>query len=118
MSSSSILNRQHLCPSAMHIRALNTKICQSLNKKKDSLISYNEFLKWSEEVVYQSIEKSTTFDVYTYFIKSCGLENTEEMKVSEASSALPPELELQNQLNNLEITEISLHSKYFSTFIY
>eukprot|EP00604_Paraphysomonas_vestita_P002627 CAMPEP_0174818002 /NCGR_PEP_ID=MMETSP1107-20130205/598_1 /TAXON_ID=36770 /ORGANISM="Paraphysomonas vestita, Strain GFlagA" /LENGTH=600 /DNA_ID=CAMNT_0016029279 /DNA_START=334 /DNA_END=2136 /DNA_ORIENTATION=- len=110
MASSSILQRQHLCPSAMQIRTLNKKICSDLNKQNDSLISYAEFLKWSEDVVYQSIDKSTTFDVYTYFVKSCGLEIPQEIDVDAVGSGFKPDSEVDNKLYNLEINEISLNN--------
>jgi hypothetical protein len=111
MGSSCILQRKEMCPSAMHIRALNMKICQGMNKHKDSFISYDEFLTWSHEVVSQSIDNSTTFDVYTYFVKACGLEereNSTEINIDPTSEA-PPSVDLSgDEWGRLEIKEISL----------
>jgi hypothetical protein len=111
MGSSCILQRKNSCPSAMHIRALNMRICQGMNKHKDSFISFEEFLTWSKEVVSQSIDNSTTFDVYTYFVKSCGLEETNVAASSEeeeASSEPAVALKEGDEAGVLEIKEVSL----------
>jgi hypothetical protein len=116
MGSSCILQRKELCPSAMHIRSLNMRICQGMDKHKDSFISFDEFLTWSHEVVSQSIDNSTTFDVYTYFVKACGLEDREngdtEIKI-DSTSEMPSSEDHpcnDNESGRLEIKEISLNN--------
>lgn len=110
MGSSCILQKKEACPSAMHIRALNMRICQGMNKHKDSFISFDEFLNWSQEVVSQSIDNSTTFDVYTYFVKSCGLEDPEGVASFVEGEGLPEHtVPLEgDEAGVLEIKEISL----------
>jgi hypothetical protein len=111
MGSSCILQKKNSCPSAMHIRALNMRICQGMNKHKDSFISFDEFLTWSQEVVSQSIDNSTTFDVYTYFVKSCGLDDTNantSSKEDTAELATSPTNKEGDEAGTLEIKEVSL----------
>lgn len=108
MGSSCILQRKHLCPSAMHIRALNMRICHALQKQKDSYISFDEFLNWSQEVVSQSIDNSTTFDVYTYFVKACGIDESKASSTPSIEQSDPAQA--SNEVGILEVREISLES--------
>ncbi len=103
------MQRKQLCPSAMHIRNLNMKVvCDLLKKQKDSLISFAEFLLWSDEVISQSIDNSTTFDVYTYFVRSCGLEPKSDSTIDiPPVSAMPPS-ESEQIPYVLDVKEISL----------
>ena len=56
----------------MHIRALTIKICTRMCKRKGDSISLSEFLIWSNDVVDKTLDDSTVFDVYRYFVQETG----------------------------------------------